>query len=246
MTVAGAVQRHIQELGGAFMFSREARDFGRATGVEGFLGPYFRGRCGVLGEVDADVVASAAGFFPVDVVRASWESVPMPAAEAAQGYLAACQGFGRRKLAAFDKPERLAELLLAVVQNADPIGAPLFGGWRALPLDDDPRGRVMHLVHALRELRGGLHFVAVKAAGLTALQAVLIGGSPLNSGPDQARLFGWPEPFEDITDEHRALWREAEAVTDRLAQQAFDGLDKAEGEELAALLAQAHAVAFTR
>ncbi|ROO83609.1 hypothetical protein EDD29_1115 [Actinocorallia herbida] len=246
MTVARAVQRHIQELGGAFMFSREVRDFGLTTGVEGFLGPYFRGRCGVLGEVDADVVASAAGFFPLEVVRASWESVAMAPDEAAEGYLGACQAFGRRKLAAFDQPERLAELLLAVVRHADPIGAPLFGGWRALPLDDDPRGRVLHLVHALRELRGGLHFLAVKTSGLTALQAVLIGGSPLNSGPDQARLFGWTEPFEEITDAHQALWREAEAVTDRLAQQAFDALDKAEGEELVALLAAAHTAAFTR
>ncbi|MCD0453571.1 hypothetical protein LO762_30960 [Actinocorallia sp. API 0066] len=246
MTVAAAVKDHVQQVGGAFMFSREAKRFGATTGVEGFLGPYFKGRGGVLGDVDADVVAAAAGFFPLHTVRDAWESVPMPAAEAAAGYLRACQEFGRRKLAAFTGAERLAELLLAVVRHADPTGAPLFAGWRALPLDDDPRGRVLHLTHALRELRGGLHFLAVKAAGLTPLQAVLIGGSPLNDGPGQARWFGWPEPFAEPTDEQRALWRDAEAVTDRLVGQAFEALDKAEGEELAALTSEAWAAVFAR
>ena len=54
MTVAHAVKDQIQQIGGGFMFSREAKEFGRTTGVDGFIGPYMRGRCGVLGEVDAD------------------------------------------------------------------------------------------------------------------------------------------------------------------------------------------------
>ncbi|WP_460370217.1 helix-turn-helix domain-containing protein, partial [Actinocorallia lasiicapitis] len=86
------VKDYVQQLGGAFMFSREAKEFGRTTGVEGFIGPYMRGRAGVLGDVDADVVTAAVGFFPADVVRAAWESVPMPAAEAAAGYAVAAQG----------------------------------------------------------------------------------------------------------------------------------------------------------
>ncbi|WP_232835504.1 SCO6745 family protein [Actinocorallia populi] len=246
-TTAWSVKGHIQELGGAFMFSREARAFGEGTGVPGFIGPYMKGRCGVLGDVDADVVTSAVGFFHPQAVREAWESVEMPAAQAAEGYLHACHEFGRRKLASFDGSERLSELLLAVVRHGDATGAPLFAGWRAMPLADDARALVMQLVHTLREFRGGLHFLAVRAAGLAPVQAVLIGGSPMFGARDQALLYGWPESeLAEVTDEQRDRWQEAELVTDRLAQQAFSVLDKAESEELAALMAKAHAAALSR
>jgi len=244
-TVAWSVKRQIQELGGAFMFSREARAFGESTGVPGFLGPYMKGRCGVLGDVDADVVTAAVGFFHPGTVREAWESVPMPAAQAAEGYLDACREFGRRKLASFDEAERLSELLLAVVRNGDVTGVPLFAGWRAMPPAEDPRARVLQLVHTLREFRGGLHFLAIRAAGLAPAQAVLIGGSPMFDAREQARLYGWPEEeLREPTEEQRARWQEAELLTDRLAQQAFSVLDKAEGEELAALMARAHEAAL--
>lgn len=246
-TTAWSVKDRIQELGGAFMFSREARAFGEGTGVPGFMGPYMKGRCGVLGDVDADVVASAVGFFHPGAVREAWESVAMPAAQAAEGYLHACHEFGRRRLAAFDGAGRLAELLLAVVRHGDVTGAPLFAGWRAMPLAEDAPARVLQLVHTLREFRGGLHFLAVRAAGLAPAQAVLIGGSPMFGARDQALLYGWPESeLGEVTDGQRARWQEAELLTDRLAQQAFSVLDEAEGEELAALVTAAHAAGLSR
>lgn len=246
-TVAWNVKRQIQELGGAFMFSREARAFGESTGVPGFLGPYMKGRCGVLGDVDADVVTSAVGFFHPRTVREAWESVSMPAAQAAEGYLRACHEFGARRLAGFGESERLAELLLAVVRNGDVTGVPLFAGWRAMPLPEEPRARVLQLVHTLREFRGGLHFLAVRAAGLAPAQAVLIGGSPMFDARDQALLYGWPESeLGEVAEEGRARWQEAELVTDRLAQQAFSALDGAEGDELVALLTKAREAALTK
>ncbi|WP_024804887.1 hypothetical protein [Nocardia sp. BMG51109] len=244
MSVAAAVKQQIQEIGGGFMFSRETKAFGDATGVAGFLGPYTRGRGGVLGDVDADVVTAAFGFFRPETVRAAWESVPMPPGDAAAAYLAACQGFGRRKLAGFDEAGRLAELLRSVVAAADVAGLPLFAGWRALPLADDDAARALQLIHVVRELRGGLHLLAIRAGGVTPRQAVLIGGSPRNSGPDQARLFGWPEPFEEITAALRQRWDAAEALTDRLIAPAFAGLDERSGDELVRLLDQAHKVVF--
>ncbi|WP_027502874.1 SCO6745 family protein [Rhodococcus sp. UNC363MFTsu5.1] len=244
MTVAHEVKDQIQQIGGGFMFSREAKEFGRSTGVDGFIGPYMRGRCGVLGEVDADVVTAAAGFFPADSVRAAWESVAMPAAEAARGYALAAQQFGVRKLASFDGAERLAELMEAVAANADPAGVPLFAGWRAVPLPADPRARVLQLTHVLRELRGGVHLVAVKSQGVSPRDAVLIAGSPLASGPDQAALYGWPAPYTAPGEDVRARWARAEEITDELASQAFDVLDETEGKELVTLLADANAAVF--
>ncbi|WP_460370566.1 helix-turn-helix domain-containing protein, partial [Actinocorallia lasiicapitis] len=141
---------------------------------------------------------------------------------------------------------RLAELLKAVVDAAEVGGAPLFAGWRAVPLPDDGHGRVLQLTHVLRELRGGLHFLATKAAGVGPLQAVLISGSPLAAGPDQARVFGWREPFEEITPELQDRWTAAEARTDELIAPAFAALTPAELDELEELLGKAHATAFAR
>ncbi|WP_431969628.1 SCO6745 family protein [Nocardia sp. bgisy134] len=246
MSVAAAVKKQVQELGGGFMFSRETKEFGHSTGVDGFFGPYTRGRGGVLGDVDADVVTAAFGFFPAHSIRKAWESVPMPAAKAADGYLAACQDFGRRKLGDFEQADRLAQLLEVVVAAADPAGLPLFAGWRALPLATDAPARVTQLTHILRELRGGLHLLAIRASGITPLQAVLISGSPFNDGPGQARWYGWPEPFEDLTPTVHDRWQRAEALTDTLIAPAFAVLDGAASTELTTLLTAAHAKVFAR
>jgi hypothetical protein len=246
VSVATAVKDLIQQLGGAFMFSREARVYGQSTGVPGFFGPYTRGRGGVLGEVDADVVTAAFGFVRADTVREAWESVPVPAAEAAERYLVACQDFGRRKLAGFADAERLAELLQVVSESADVLGAPLFAGWRALPAAADAPARVGHLTHALRELRCGLHLTAIQSAGVTPLQAVLISGSPINNGPDHARFFGWPEPFDEITPEVRRRWEAAEVVTGQLAEPPFAVLGPKASAELVDLLTAAHRRVFSR
>ncbi|NUP25397.1 MAG: hypothetical protein HOQ44_01670 [Nocardia sp.] len=246
MSVGGTVNAHIQQLGGGFMFSREAREYAAETGVAEFFGPYTRGRGGVLGDVDAEVVTAAFGFFPHQSIRAAWESVSMPAGKAAHRYALACQDFGRRKLGTFEAAARLAELLETVVAAADPAGLPLFAGWRAVPLPGDAPARVMQLAHVLRELRGGLHLIAVRAAGITPLQAVLISGSPLNDGPGQARWYGWPEPFQEITDEIRGAWQRAEAITDDLIEPAFSALGDEEGADLVRLVAAAHAATFAR
>nr|WP_231856046.1 hypothetical protein [Nocardia cyriacigeorgica] len=246
MSVGAAVNPYIQQLGGAFMFSREAKEYAAETGVDAFFAPYTRGRGGVLGDVDASVVTAAFGFFPEESIRTSWESVQMPAAKAAERYARVCHDFGRRKLGGFERAGRLAQLLETVAAAADPAGVPLFAGWRAMPLPEDAPARVMQLTHVLRELRGGLHLIAVRAAGITPLQAVLISGSPINDGPGQARWYGWPEPFEEITDEVRERWQRAEAVTDELIEPAFAVLDEGEQAELTELVAAAHTKALAR
>ncbi|WP_040813138.1 SCO6745 family protein [Nocardia concava] len=245
MSVASAVKDQIQQIGGGFFFSREARAFADSTGVPGFMPGYTRGRAGVLGDVDADVVTAAFGFFPADSVRQAWEATAStPAAVGAAGYLKACQDFGRRKLAGFEDGERLAELLQRVVEAASPVGVPLFAGWRALPRAEDAPGLVLQLIQTLRELRGGLHLVGVLASGLSPLQAVLIAGSPLASGPDQARNYGWPEPFDEVTADLKGRWMQAESITDELIAHAFAGLDDKEAEELTTLLNACHTVVF--
>jgi len=242
---AAAVKEQVIRLGGGFMRSRETKAYSDELGLPGW-GPYMRGRCGVLGDVDADVVTAVIGFFPSAVVRAAWESGQhLPAAESASRYAHACQEYGRRQLGGFADAARLAELLEAVARQADVTGAPLFAGWRALPLPADAPARALQLTHVLRELRGGRHLVAVQATGLTPLEAVLSGGSQLYpAGPDQARAFGWPEPYEEVTDELRARRAQAEDLTDVLSGPDYAVLTDAEASELIALLDKACAIAF--
>jgi hypothetical protein len=243
--IAAAVAEPIGRLGGAFMISREAKAYSAEVGLAGWA-PYFRGRCGVLGDVDADVVASAAGFFPVETVREAWDAgAGLSAATAADRYAVVAHDFGRRKLNDFTESARLAELLRLVVDGGDTIGAPLFAGWRAMPLPEDDRARVNQLAHVVRELRGGLHIVAVLASGLSPLEAILSGTSAiLANGEPNAEYFGWPRPYPEVTKEVRRRRADAERLTDELMAPAFAPLDQTEADELVVLLEKAERAVF--
>ena len=227
---AARVAEPIVSGGGAFMLHPETTARGEAFGLD-LGGFYGLGRGGVLGDVDADVVISAFAFFEPGLVRAIWDGARAQhsPAEGAAAYADACAAWGRDHLAEVDGLDELATLLDKVSQAASPIGAPLFAGWRAMPLPDDAPGRATQLLHVLRELRGGLHLVAVLAAGITPRDALLL------HVPDQAVLFGWSEPLPD-PEPHRAALAEADANTNRLVAPAFAALDDAERDRLAVIL----------
>lgn len=243
MTAAEAVHATagpVGSVGGAFMLHPDT--MGRAT-EQGYNNPfafYFAGRGGVLGDVDADVVIAAFGWFEPGLVRPLWEEgvAVHGAREASRRYAQACAAWGRDHLAGVDGLDRLAELGERVVRAADVSGLPLFAGWRAEPLADDAPGRAMQLLHVLREWRGAVHLVATTAAGLTPIQAILA-----NDGEARAAMFGWPQPYPDVAglaDAHR----EAETLTDKLCAPVVEtALDAAERAELASLIATAHAAA---
>ncbi|WP_043640673.1 SCO6745 family protein [Nonomuraea candida] len=245
-TTAVQVKTPIGQLGGGFMVSREAK----ALCEEHGLGPralYFRGRCGVLGECDADVVTAAAVFFPQAHVEESWNAGrKLPVERAVELYTEACRAWGRRKLGGHDGCARIAELLLPVVRRASPVGAPLFAGWRAVPLPDDAPARAVQLMHVVRELRGGLHANAVVAAGLHPLEATLAAqhsGTPLgiSQGEAVARFFTWPEPYEQPGPEVVARRAAVEETTDDLMAEVFSVLTDSESDELIELLRFGHA-----
>ncbi len=156
----------IVDVGGAFMLDPATTAIGEAFGLD-FGEFYGFGRGSVLGDVDADVVAASFVFFNPVVVRVIWEAARAkrePAAAVA-AYADACDAWGRSHLAGAAGLEELAELLQRVIASASPIGAPVFAGWRAVPLSDDAPARVMRQLHVLRELRGGLHGVAGAGGG---------------------------------------------------------------------------------
>ncbi len=226
-----ALTTPIGQLGGAWMLADEVLAPGKQFGYPNGYAYYVAGRGGVLGDVDADVVASAFGFFHPALVRTMWErGVAVEGARAAATrYADACAEYGRRRMDDFADAERLAALADKVAAGVDATGLALFAGWRAHSLPTDSAGRAAQLMHVLRELRGSVHVLAVVTAGLGPLAAVLATG-----GEENARRFGWPEPFPPVATAAKAP---AEQLTDEvLARLYSEVLTDAEAHELVGLV----------
>jgi hypothetical protein len=246
-TTAVQLKAPIGQFGGGFMISREAKAVCEEHGL-GARELYFRGRCGVLGECDADVVNSVVVFFPPEHVEESWNGGrKLPVERAVELYAEVCGAWGKRKLGGYDGCARIAELLQQVVDRASAVGAPLFAGWRAVPLPDDPPARAVQLMHVVRELRGGLHANAVIAAGLHPLEATLATGhdaTPFGqvTGEMIAKYFNWPEPYAVPGPGVVARRAAVEETTDDLMASVFSALGDSESDELIDLLRFGHAL----
>lgn len=229
-----ALAAPVGDLGGRWMLHPEVLGPCKDAGYPNGYAYYVAGRGGVLGDVDADVVASAFGFFAPSLVRSMWErGVAVEGARAAAvRYGAACAEFGRRRLSGFSGAHRLAELAGRLADGVDPGALALFAGWRAEPRPADPEGRAMLMLHVLRELRGSVHLVAVVASGLTPLEAVLA-----TNGAAGAERFGWTGPFPEVA---ASAKEGAEAATDAImARLAASALSETELDELVALVERA-------
>ncbi|MDQ1396024.1 MAG: hypothetical protein QOG64_1283 [Acidimicrobiaceae bacterium] len=217
--VVRATYDPIHDIGTAIFLSPET---GTRSGEWGWANPfafYFAGRGGVLGDVDGTVVAAAFGWFNPDIVGAMYqEGVAVCGAPgAAQRMFEAHALWGRDHLR--DVPlGRFVELADRLVDGAEGAGLPLFVAWRDQPRVDDEPGRAAQLFQILREWRGANHLVATTAAGLSPLEAILT-----NEGEGQAKFFGWPEPFPDVS-AIKGLHTDAEEMTDRLCARQFEAL----------------------
>ena len=225
----------IGDAGGRWLLAPEVLGPAKEHGYPNGFVYYFLGRGGVLGDVDADVVNAAFGFFRPALVRTMWElgrGVEAPR-QAAARYGAACAEYGRVHLADFGAAERFTELAERVIDGASVLGLSLFAGWRAESRPNDAPARAQFMAHVMREWRGSAHVAAAAAAGLTPLESILA-----RHGGDRAKLFGWSEPFDDAS--HLAARREhCETMTDEICGTALDAcLASAEQEELVELSRQ--------
>jgi hypothetical protein len=225
----------VGSLGGAYMLDRDTLSAGEQLGYQPWPF-YYGGRGGVLGDVDADVVAAAMVFFPPDRLRRAWEKAAQiaPPATTAARYADCCHQWGRAHLADVVSLDRLCELAGRVVSAASPAAAPLFAGWRALDWPAEPAARAAHLLMALRELRGARHTVAVLGTGLTPLEAIVAG----SGGAPNATFLGWSEPFPDPAPLHQRR-QDAEQLTDQLSEPDYAVLSAAERAEFEQILAGA-------
>lgn len=220
---ANATRTAISGVGSKFMLDGRTYKRGAELGFEG-IDFYLGGRGGVLGDVHGDVLAAALFFFDAEHVRTVWERAGKVTSRSVAGAAFAECGYdwARQHLADVDAAalQSVIELGGAVVAGANPAGAPLFAGWRALGQPDDVQGAVLHVLNALRELRAALHGGAILAAGLAPVEALA-----LNS-PAMAGIFGWAEL--PPTDGLQPVWQSAEDATDVAMGRALAVIPEAE------------------
>jgi hypothetical protein len=234
---------------GAFAESPQTLRRARLLGLSGWA-YHVSARAGALGEVRPETVAAAIGFIAPEAVIDGWEATAKASAplEVATWHLHELCKWGTEQLGGFPRLHRLLELAGRVVAAVDYAGLPLFAAWRAMPVPDqapagpgssvpsvgsgtDPGAQAAVMLHLLHEHRLGVHLVAVRASGLTPLQAIIAGPD----GETGAVAFGWQPPYPPAGPiVRRLMW--AESVADSLAGQAFAALDMAERIELLGLL----------
>lgn len=228
MELVQAACPRIGSLGSAFYFDPMTVAKGKELGLDGFRF-YMLGRGGVLGDVEPQVIQSAFGYFEPGLIVKIWNSAKerMAPRDAAAAYLEAAHEFGRRTFADVDGLDAYCAAAEAVNEAANPAALPLYAGLSAEPLADDLPARAMQLTAILREYRGSVHLVALRAKGLDDGVAHAI------KRPDDVATFGWAEA-PTITDDDRAKHEAAEALTDELVLEAYGVLDDAGGGALLA------------
>jgi hypothetical protein len=228
----------IRDVGWAFYFAPETLARGTELGIDGFRF-YFVGRGGVLGDVDATVVSSAFGYFKPELVRTVWDSARavVDPRTAGHAFVECGAEFGRAHFGQLDGLDAFCAAADSVVAAADPVGLALYAGAVSEPLADDPPARTMQLLALLREYRGSVHLLAVRACGLDALTAHCV------KRPQDLGMFGWSDDDAvAVTDQDRAAWQAAEDLTDRLVLPAYSVLDEAGRAALVAGIDQVEAV----
>jgi hypothetical protein len=228
---AAAIARPINSFGTRFMFEPQLYADAAEHGFGG-LDFYFAGRCGVLGDVGGTVVASALGFFDTDTVRSLWDRgrAAQPPRRSAELFAEACAEWGRANFGDGVDYAELSELAAHVIEHANAAGLPIFAGWRSMPVPDDAVGSAMHRLNVLREFRGGVHLIAVLAAGIDPLHAVLSSG-----GEGNASLFGYAAPYPDVTGIEPAMTA-TEELANRLAAAPLRALEPAARERFVELV----------
>jgi len=211
-----------------------------AAGAEagfGGLDFYARGRGGALGDVSAEEVVEAFHFFEPGTVRSNWEAgaAVLPGRDAASRFIACGHRWAAEHLGDDVDWARLAELIGRVNAAAPDDVAPLFAAWRTIPEPDasDAKALALHRLNVAREHRFAAHAAAVRASGLTPIEAMAV------KTPHMIGIFGWSGDAPEVTPELKARWDEAEAATNRALAPAYATLDAGERSELVALCAAA-------
>lgn len=217
----------------AFSESPRTLQGARLLGLSGWA-YHVSARAGALGDVRPETVAATLAFIAPDAVTDGWEAAVKSSAPArvATWHLGELCNWGAENLGGFPRLARLLDLAQRVVDRVDTAGLPLFAAWRAMTVPStEPGARAAVLLHLLHEHLQGVHVIAVRAGGLTPLEAIIAGPE----GETGAVALGWQGPYPPAGPLiRRMLW--ADAVADSLAGQAYAALDQPERIEFVGLL----------
>ncbi len=208
----------IGKIGQASYFHPDTVATGKEAGLDGFRF-YVLGRGGVLGDVEPGVVHAAFGYFHTGVIDKIWNSAKerMAPRDAARLYLECSHRMGRAKFADIADLDGFVEAATQIIDHVEGASLPLFAGVRAEPVPADTPAAAIHQATVLRELRGSMHLLALTACGVATPVAHAI------KRPQDVAMFGYDEAPE-ITDDDRANWHRAEALTDELLTPAYASL----------------------
>jgi hypothetical protein len=237
-------------------FAPEARAATEDAGLRGFWRGYFAGRSAPLGPAAAAVVgASFFTFSPAMVARAVpgiWELISP--ADALRARLAGAVSALRPLLTGLDSEvNTAADLLSRAAGELDCAGRVLAAANAALPLPEDPAGRLWQAATVLREHRGDGHFAAVATADIDGCEVLVLrcgldmrreDVQPIRGWSDEqwdaarARLAGrgWTSPDGALTPAGRAAHAAVEKVTDQAAARPWARLGPAAVTDLAEVL----------
>lgn len=237
LAVAGETRAALVDAGGRFMTGDEMAVAAQPLGIPAG-GLYFRGRAGAVGDVSPVAATSLIGLFPSWVIEATWrQSADLPGHVAVDAYSSACAQWGRNHLSRLVDAGRLHALGERVIDAAEASALALFAAWRSQPRPNDDAARAAFTLMLLRELRGGLHFAALRAQGLDVPVAVL---ADPGGGEARLRRTAWREDEiaalkarADRVPDLRARWDAAEQWTNSAFAGHLDVLAAGELSELA-------------
>jgi hypothetical protein len=232
LAVIQSTSAPIHDIGTAIYLSPDVFGWAGEWGWSNPFAFYFAGRGGMLGDVGAEVVCSAFGWFePSQSSRHNSKKAPPSRAPCRrrERMAEAHALWGRKHLGDVKGLGDIVAITETLVDGLEGSGLPLFAGWRAAARADDDAGRAAQLMQILREWRGGIHLVATTAAGLTPQEAILT-----NEGEGQAKFFGWPGPLPGLR-RHPPQARRSRGMTDQLSVASFtQALDRDRFEEFEA------------
>ena len=213
-----------------YYFSQSTIDAGKSLGLKG-MEFYVAGRGGALGDCEGSVVAAAFGYFNPIIINAAWTLAiaKHPARTIGSVHYECAAVAGREKLSGLPNLAEFVSAMQKVFDATDADGLALFAAFKSLPLVDDLPGRAMQLAASLREYRGSAHLVAVRASGVSAIQAHYL------HRPKDMKMFGWSESeYPHVDDETRARMVAAEELTDALCIPPYSVLNETERASLVA------------
>ena len=232
-------------------WSRAAAEASLALGHDFFDG-YVWGRAAALGaDVATPVVVSAFGVFNGALLGPVYEhgrSVSLRTDVLESRASGATAGLRHATSGIADDVIAIAgAALLAMISTIEPGPRHLFGALQALPVPDDPYGRLWRAAELVREHRGDTHLAACAAAGLdmaemNVLTEVWLGyavgeysstrgfdPAALASAAERLTARGWMSADGAMTSAGRTARDAIESATDlgqaRLVEAIGDGLD---------------------